>query len=100
MRARYARRAVLIGGVMLGVVAGGAPADAAPYTTTGLTQVTGASPLAGGLGDQPRAGTDCVNSEGEPWVAVDRSDNDNIVAAWQQDRWNNGGSRGLVTAFS
>jgi hypothetical protein len=100
MCAQLARRSVIIGAVMLGVVAGGAPASAAPYTTTGLTQVTGASPLAGCLGDQPTSGTNFVNSEVEPWVAVDRSDNDNIVAAWQQDRWNNGGSRGLVTAFS
>jgi hypothetical protein len=100
MRARRTRRAAIIGGVMLGAVVGGAPAGAAPFTTTGLTQVSGGSPLAGCLGDQPTSGTNVVNSEVEPWVAVDRSDTDNIVAAWQQDRWNNGGSRGLVTAFS
>jgi len=94
------RRAVIIGGVMLGVVVGAAPAAAGPFTTTGLTQVTGGSPLAGCLGDQPTSGTNFVNSEVEPWIAVDRSNTDRIVVTYQQDRWSNGGSRGDVTAFS
>jgi hypothetical protein len=100
MRMCRLRRAGIIGGVMLAAVVGAAPAAAGPFTTTGLTQVSGGSPLAGCLGDQATSGTNFVNSEVEPWVAVDRSDTDNIVAGWQQDRWNNGGSRGLVTAFS
>ncbi|MBA2299300.1 MAG: exo-alpha-sialidase [Chloroflexi bacterium] len=100
MQARRARRVVIMCGVTLGVAVGAAPASAGPIATTGLTQVSGGSPLAGCLGDQPTSGINFVNSEVEPWVAVDRSDTDNIVAAWQQDRWNNGGSRGIVSAFS
>jgi hypothetical protein len=74
MCARHARRLAILGGLMSGVVAGGAPTSAAPYTTTGLTHVTGASLLAGCLGDHTTSGTNFVNSQVEPWVAVDRSD--------------------------
>ena len=75
-------------------------ASAGPLVTSGLIQVTGASPLAPCLGDDPTSGTNFVNSEVEPWIAVDRSNTDRIVATYQQDRWSNGGSRGDVTAFS
>jgi hypothetical protein len=85
------------------------PAAAVPAANEGLAvAVSGASPIAGCLGDQPDSGTNFVNSEVEPWVALARGDgpdndgvvDDNLVGAWQQDRWNNGGSRGDVTASS
>ena len=41
-----------------------------------------------------------LNSEVEPWVATDPGEPDHLVGAWQQDRWNDGGARGLVTAYS
>jgi hypothetical protein len=40
------------------------------------------------------------NSEVEPQVAVDPRDPNHLVGAWQQDRWLNGGSHGLVAAYS
>ncbi len=40
------------------------------------------------------------NGEVEPWVATDPTDVTHLVGAWQQDRWNDGGSRGIVTAYS
>lgn len=45
-------------------------------------------------------GTNFLNAEEEPWVEVNPTDPDNIIAAWQQDRWSNGGARGLLTAYS
>ncbi|HYZ29889.1 MAG TPA: sialidase family protein [Thermoleophilaceae bacterium] len=84
-------------------------AGAAPAQNEGsAVQVSGASPLAGCLGDQADSGINTPNSEVEPWVSVNRTDGpdgdgvfgDNLIGAWQQDRWDNGGSRGIVTATS
>ena len=41
-----------------------------------------------------------LNSEVEPWVAVDPTDGSHLVGAWQQDRWNDGGASGLASAYS
>jgi len=69
-------------------------------------QVSGVSPF-GVLGDCgnfpgtiPGPGSVFLDSEVEPWVAVNPTDADNIVAFWQQDRWSNGGSRGNVAGVS
>ena len=39
-----------------------------------------------------------LNSEVEPYVAVNPRDANNWVATWQQDRWSGGSSNGLLTA--
>ena len=44
--------------------------------------------------------TNFANTEVEPWVDVNPTNPDNIVATWQQDRWSDGGSRGLVAGVS
>jgi hypothetical protein len=92
------------------VVAALAPqAWAAPAANEGPpVAVSGASPIAACDGDQPGSGINFVNSEIEPWMSLARGDgpdadgvvDDNLVAAWQQDRWSNGGSEGIVSAFS
>jgi hypothetical protein len=43
-------------------------------------------------------GTNFVDAEEEPWVEVNPADPNNVIAVWQQDRWSNGGARGLLTA--
>jgi hypothetical protein len=102
------RHWLLLAGVALPVVVA-PPAGAAPAANEGpAVQVSGASPIAGCLGDQPTSGINFVNSELEPWVAVNPTDGpdgdgiagDNLIGTWQQDRWNNGGSRGIVTGRS
>jgi hypothetical protein len=45
-------------------------------------------------------GVNFVDSEVEPWVEVNPTDSDNIVAFWQQDRWSNGGARSNVAGVS
>jgi hypothetical protein len=45
-------------------------------------------------------GTNFLNSEVEPWFEVNPADPDNAIAAWQQDRWSNGGARGLLNAVT
>jgi hypothetical protein len=82
---------------------------AAPAANEGpAVLASGASPIAGCDGDPGGPGTNFTNSEVEPWMAVNPTDGpdndgilgDNLLAAWQQDRWNSGGSEGLVTATS
>jgi len=82
----------------------GAPTAAADLFTLGdVVQVSGASPIpAACIGDTNASSTsvNTYDSEVEPWVAVDPSNPLHLVGAWQQDRWNDGGARGLVTAAS
>lgn len=61
---------------------------------TPLVPVSGASPFAGCTADgvAGQSGTNVLNSEVEPWIAVHPSNPSLLVAAWQQDRWSNGGA--------
>src|SRR5918993_435253 len=85
---------------------GSVPATAVPSTTGPLVTVSGASPIAaceGDTGFRDVGGVPAmqfVNSEVEPHVMVDPSNPDVIIGAWQQDRWNNGGAEGNVSATS
>jgi hypothetical protein len=68
-----------------------------------LVKVTGgASPFTGCRADQVgrQPGTNYPNSEIEPWVAANPTEPGNLLAGHQQDRWSNGGSRGLVADVS
>lgn len=67
-----------------------------------LAQVSGRSPFAGCTADNVagQSGTNVLHSEVEPWVDVNPADPANVVGAFQQDRWSNGGARGLVAAVS
>jgi hypothetical protein len=63
-----------------------------------LIRVSGPSPYATCTIGGP--GTNYVNAEVEPYVAVNPADNQNVIGVWQQDRWSNGGAHGLVAGFS
>jgi hypothetical protein len=76
-------------------------ASAAAYTATLPVLVSASvSPFAGCTADGGQVGTFYANTEVEPWVDVNPTNPDNFVATWQQDRWDNGGSRGLVAGVS
>jgi hypothetical protein len=77
-------------------------AGASPIATGPLVQVSGASPFAGCTADgaATQSGTVFANSEVEPWVDVNPTNPSNVLGVWQQDRWSNGGSRGLVAGAS
>jgi BNR/Asp-box repeat len=84
--------------VVLTVVAtiGGALARASSVT---LITVSSTDPYAScSIAGQP--GTNYPDAEVEPWVSVNPTKSSNIVGVWQQDRWSNGGARGLVAGFS
>ena len=48
----------------------------------------------------PQTGLVYRNSETEPYIAVNPTDPQNMIAAWHQDRWSNGGGQSLGAAFS
>ena len=98
---RHRSRLFLVGTVLAVAASLGIPAVLAdPLTNDPIVQVSGASPLGACLGDQAGSGVNYPDSEVEPWLTVNPADSGNLIGAWQQDRWDNGGSKGLVSASS
>ena len=86
-----------------GLVAAGALGAGAQAQSLGpLVQVTGADPFSGctrdNVNSQEKAYDSILypNTAIEPWLAVDPTNANRLLVGHQQDRWNNGGSRGLV----
>jgi len=73
-------------------------AHAGTLSVAPLRLASGPSPFAGCT--DGGAGTNYVNTEVEPWIAVNPINPNNIVAVYQQDRWDNGGAHGLVTSYT
>ncbi len=74
--------------------------SSATYGSVGpVSLASGPSPYASCTADAG-TGTNYVNAEVEPQVAVNPANQANIIATWQQDRWSNGGAHGLVAGYS
>lgn len=73
---------------------------AGPVVFKKLTVVSKATPFSPGCEGAPQTGTVYPNAEVEPWVAVNPQNSKRIVGVWQQDRYSNGGARGLLAAVS
>src|SRR5215471_12192807 len=87
---------VLLVVLTVGAMIGGTLARASSVT---LVTVSSTDPYANcSIAGQP--GTNYPDAEVEPWVSVNPNNPNNVVGAWQQDRWSNGGARGLVAGFS
>jgi hypothetical protein len=97
-------RRVLV--ALVGLVVLVAPtASAGPGVAGPNVKVSGASPFAACTADDvaSQTGTNYLNTEVEPWIdvsAVDRSGDGlpDAIGAYQQDRWSNGGARGIVAS--
>ena len=74
--------------------AGGVPPPDPQFRASSL------SPFAAGCDGTPVTGTLYVNSEVEPYVAVNPRNAANLIGVWQQDRWSTGGARGLLAGVS
>ena len=96
-----ARRVLSVLSIVL-VLAAAPTALAGTFNAGSLVQVTGASPFATCTADNVagQPGTNFLDSEVEPWVDVNPTNPNNIVGGVQQDRWSNGGARGLVAGVS
>jgi Neuraminidase (sialidase) len=100
---RIRRRSMLPVSVMLVVILASSmivPAVATSFSVAPLVLVSGQSPFTPGCNGAPQTGTNYLNAEVEPWVAVNPTNLFNIIGVWQQDRWSNGGSNGLLTSVS
>lgn len=80
-------------------------------TAFAQTPISGASPNPdGGDPTDPFAVTACNgapqtglvyrNSETEPYIAVNPTNSENMIAGWHQDRWSTGGGQSLGTAVT
>src|SRR3954454_4327746 len=95
--------AALVGTAVVALVAmAGVGAASAAVQLGPLTKVSDGDPFAGCTADKAgrQPGTLYPATEIEPWIASDPTNPKDIVAGWQQDRWSNGGSRGLVAGVS
>ena len=97
MKTRPLSRSTPVVSALLMLFATG-PTAAGPLTLSPTALASGPSPFAACTVGGP--GTVYVNAEVEPRIAVNPTDPSNLVAVWQQDRWNNGGAHGLVTGAS
>ena len=79
-----------------------AMASAGSYATTSVSQASSASPFSSCdiSGFLFPGEVNWVNSELEPWVAVNPQDPSNIIGVYQQDRNTFGGARGLAASVS
>jgi hypothetical protein len=85
-------------------------ASAGPYSTTAVHQASG-TPSPPANGNSPFASCDIsgflipgetnyVNTELEPWIAVNPTNSANMIGVYQQDRYTFGGARGLAAAVT
>jgi hypothetical protein len=98
---RFISPQFLSAGPLLGLAALLLASTAAPGLAQPV-QISGADPFAGCTADDVahQPGTNYPDTEIEPWIDAIPSDPPHLIAGWQQDRWSNGGARGLVSAVS
>jgi hypothetical protein len=77
------------------------PAGAYPFGVGPPVPASGPSPFAGcTVGAFDEDSVNYPNTEVEPFVAVNPTDSANVIGAFQQDRWSDGGAHGLVASRS
>jgi hypothetical protein len=100
-RQSLGRRALAAGlGLSVGLALAQAPPLRGVNTDHFTFRASAETPFVAGCSGTPDTGTLNPNAEVEPFVAVNPHFPLNLVGVWQQDRWSNGGSRGLGTGYS
>ena len=97
MRQKLMRIVMLSSALSALALATASPALAS--TVTPLVTVSSTDPYTGCANDG-QTGTVTKDAEVEPQAAVNPHNPGNIIGAWQQDRWSNGGAHGLLAGFS
>ena len=77
-----------------------APPQPPPFTSVTQVRVSQPSTFAAGCDGQTSTGTLYVDTAAEPFLAVNPANPVNFIAAWQQNRWSDGGAQGLNLAAS
>lgn len=88
----------MLAGVLAGVLAGCGDNLSDPFVE--LVRVSGETPFAAGCGGAQSNGRVFPSVEVEPSLAIDPTDPQHLIAAWQQDRWSSGGANGIGIAAS
>jgi photosystem II stability/assembly factor-like uncharacterized protein len=87
--------------VLLALTLGPASVAAAgSYIAAPPLKISDLSPFPPGCNGAPQTGRVYPNSEVEPQVDVNPTNSLNIVGAWQQDRWTDGGANSLIAGVS
>jgi hypothetical protein len=99
------RFSLVLGIALASAAATAATAPGATTYTAGspVTASTPASPFVAACPAQPANPPDQVNypdTEVEPLVAINPTNQDNVIGVYQQDRWSDGGAHGLLAATS
>ena len=90
-----------MGLVRISVVLVGAASLAATFMVAPLSLVSGPTPFHAGCDGSPLPpGANYLNAKVEPRVAVNPTTPLNVVGVWQQDRWSDDGSHGLLVGVS
>lgn len=92
--------AAMTAGVLVLGLGGTAIAEPRPGLVVGPVPVSGTTPFPGCTAGGTPTSVNHPGAEVEPWVAVNPRNPRNIVAEWQQDRWNDGGAHGLVAGVT
>jgi hypothetical protein len=72
-----------------------------PFTSVQQIRLSQPSTFTPGCdGVSPETGTLYTNTAVEPYLVANPFNPMNLIAAWQQDRWSNGGAQGLMLASS
>src|SRR5262249_22608812 len=79
---------------------GPAPPQPPPFTSVTQVKVSQPSTFAPGCDGGQSTGTLYVDTAAEPYLAVNPVNTMNYIAAWQQNRWSDGGAQGLNLATS
>jgi hypothetical protein len=95
-------RLAAVGLAVLAISGSTSAAAARDFTAATLVAVSGPSPFADCTSDAValQMGTNFPDSAVEPSLTSNPLDPANIVGSWQQDRWSNGGARGLAAAVT
>ncbi len=83
----------------IGCGGGGGSGSGTPPPVSPEVLVSSASPFPASCGESSH-GTLYRQAEVEPHAAVNPTNPANVVAVWQQDRWSDGGARGLMSGSS
>jgi hypothetical protein len=99
------RLVVALSTVALAALVAASPAGADPLVLTPPVSLSIATPFPPGCGgategNVPGTNFNFPNSETEPWLAVSPTNAGDVAGGWQQDRWSDGGSHGLVMVVS
>jgi hypothetical protein len=76
------------------------PGGPPPFTSVTQARVSQPSTFLGGCDGVAATGTLYTNTAAEPYVVVNPTSPMNLISAWQQNRWSDGGAQGLNFAAS